>query len=188
MFCLSNKSREGQTLFPLYRSTARSMFQTGREISEYANYASHFVSDFASNVGASFAPEDAFHYIYAVLHSPTYRTRYAEFPKIDFPRIPLTTDAELFRKLCALGADLVALHLLEDDYEAASWNVSESGPPAVAGGSSAENKYPPATAGGTDKSPFAQPITRFKGSGNAKVAKGHPKHKDGNVYINPSIL
>jgi predicted helicase len=61
----------------------------------------------------SITPEDIFHYAYAVFHSPTYRTRYAEFLKIDFPRLPLTSDLELFRALAAKGAELVTLHLLE---------------------------------------------------------------------------
>ncbi len=61
----------------------------------------------------TFGPEDVFNYIYAVFHSPTYRTRYAEFLKSDFPRVPLTSDVKLFRSLCGLGAELVALHLLE---------------------------------------------------------------------------
>ncbi len=60
-----------------------------------------------------FSPEDIFHYIYAVFHSPTYRKRYAEFLKIDFPRVPITSDVALFRNLCKLGAELVGLHLLE---------------------------------------------------------------------------
>lgn len=60
-----------------------------------------------------FGPEDVFHYIYAILHSPTYRARYAEFLKIDFPRVPLTADPALFQALAALGRELVALHLLE---------------------------------------------------------------------------
>jgi len=65
-------------------------------------------------VGATtFGPEDVFNYIYAIFHSPTYRTRYAEFLKSDFPRVPLTSDVNLFRLLCGLGAELVALHLLE---------------------------------------------------------------------------
>lgn len=51
--------------------------------------------------------------MYAVFHSPAYRARYAEFLKIDFPRLPLTTDVGLFRALCALGERLVALHLME---------------------------------------------------------------------------
>jgi hypothetical protein len=48
-----------------------------------------------------------------VFHSPTYRTRYAEFLKIDFPRLPLTSSLELFRPLAKLGGELVALHLME---------------------------------------------------------------------------
>ena len=39
--------------------------------------------------GGFFGPEDVFYYAYAVFHSPTYRERYAEFLKIDFPRLPL---------------------------------------------------------------------------------------------------
>ena len=62
---------------------------------------------------ADLVPEDIFHYAYAVFHSPSYRTRYAEFLKIDFPRLPLTGSLELFRALAQLGSELVALHLLE---------------------------------------------------------------------------
>lgn len=53
--------------------------------------------------------------MYAVFHSPTYRSRYAEFLKIDFPRLPLTSNPELFRSLCALGSELVSLHLMEEN-------------------------------------------------------------------------
>lgn len=60
-----------------------------------------------------FTPEDVFSYIYAVFHSPTYRKRYAEFLKIDFPRVPLTSDKKIFWKLVSLGRELVGLHLLE---------------------------------------------------------------------------
>lgn len=59
------------------------------------------------------AHEDIFHYAYAVFHSPSYRTRYAEFLKIDFPRLPLTSNLELFRKLACLGCELKSLHILE---------------------------------------------------------------------------
>lgn len=62
--------------------------------------------------GQTFGPEDIFHYIYAIFHSPAYRARYAEFLKIDFPRVPLTSDKKLFASLVALGAKLVDLHLL----------------------------------------------------------------------------
>jgi hypothetical protein len=72
-----------------------------------------FVRDGRGDLRESFGPEDVFHYMYAVFHSPQYRERYAEFLKIDFPRLPLTSDAELFRALCALGERLVGLHLME---------------------------------------------------------------------------
>ena len=58
-------------------------------------------------------PEDIFYYAYAVFHSPTYRERYAEFLKIDFPRLPLTSDVELFAALVKFGAELVSLHLMK---------------------------------------------------------------------------
>ena len=60
-------------------------------------------------------PEGLFDYIYAVLHSPTYRERYAEFLKIDFPRIPYPDDPAIFHALAEKGAALRALHLMESD-------------------------------------------------------------------------
>ncbi|RNI28918.1 DNA methyltransferase [Rufibacter immobilis] len=60
-----------------------------------------------------FAPLDLLDYIYAVLHSPSYRERYKEFLKIDFPRVPNPQDAEQFWQLAALGGELRQLHLLE---------------------------------------------------------------------------
>ena len=57
-----------------------------------------------SNGEETFAPIDLLDYIYAVLHSPTYREKYKEFLKIDFPRVPYPKDAATFWKLVALGA------------------------------------------------------------------------------------
>lgn len=61
----------------------------------------------------SFAPIDLLDYIYAVLHSPSYRETYKEFLKIDFPRVPYPTDVEEFWRLVALGGELRSLHLME---------------------------------------------------------------------------
>ena len=61
----------------------------------------------------SFAPIDLLDYIYAVLHSPTYRSTYKEFLKIDFPRVPYPTDVETFWQLVKLGGELREIHLLE---------------------------------------------------------------------------
>jgi hypothetical protein len=71
-----------------------------------------FTPDGSGDLTTTIGPEDIFHYMYAVLHSPTYRTRYAELLKIDFPRIPITSDTELGKTLVRYGAMLVDLHLL----------------------------------------------------------------------------
>ena len=76
---------------------------------------------------SSLTPEDIFHFIYAVFHSPGYRSRYAEFLKIDFPRLPLTGNLELFRALSQLGGELVALHLLEFKEEEHSCSSKSTG-------------------------------------------------------------
>jgi predicted helicase len=66
------------------------------------------------NLDKTFGPRDVFDYIYAVLHSPAYRSRYADFLKSDFPRIPLPKDGDIFCELVELGRQLVALHLLDE--------------------------------------------------------------------------
>ncbi|GAG98596.1 unnamed protein product, partial [marine sediment metagenome] len=71
-----------------------------------------FVPDGKGDLKETFGPEDIFNYAYAIFHSPTYRSRYAEFLKIDFPRLPLTSDLTLFRALCEKGAELMSWHLL----------------------------------------------------------------------------
>lgn len=63
--------------------------------------------------GEVFAPIDLLDYIYAVLHSPSYREKYKEFLKIDFPRVPYPKDLSTFRKLTNLGSQLRQIHLLE---------------------------------------------------------------------------
>lgn len=61
-----------------------------------------------------FAPIDLLDYIYAVLHSPTYREKYKEFLKIDFPRVPYPEDIDNFWQLVKLGGELRSIHLLEN--------------------------------------------------------------------------
>jgi predicted helicase len=62
----------------------------------------------------TFAPIDLLDYIYAVLYSNNYRTKYKEFLKIDFPRIPYPKNAEQFQKLVSIGSLLRSLHLMEN--------------------------------------------------------------------------
>jgi predicted helicase len=71
----------------------------------------HFIIELAYKKDLS--PEQIFYYIYAVLYSNIYRTKYAEFLKIDFPRVPFTSDYKLFIKMGEYGKRLVDLHLLK---------------------------------------------------------------------------
>lgn len=94
------------------------------ETTREPNLNAEIVEKFASNLGLSFtaektdqadtfAPIDLLDYIYAVLHSPTYRETYKEFLKIDFPRVPYPKEVNQFWQLVALGGDLRKTHLLE---------------------------------------------------------------------------
>ncbi len=67
----------------------------------------------ADNLPEGTSPEDIFNYIYAVFHSPIYRKKYAEFLRIEFPRLPLPMGKEVFINLASLGHDLVQLHLMK---------------------------------------------------------------------------
>jgi len=112
--------KEVNYLFPLYlyrspqilTSTASSADSTPQ-----LNYNPHFLVSFKNRLGlgaeATLSGEDVFFFMYAVLHSVGYRRRYAEFLKIDFPRVPLTRDKGLFRALVEKGRELVSLHLME---------------------------------------------------------------------------
>lgn len=119
--CLvSNASGERAYLFPLYLAANRGLIAD----SQFGtNLATRFVTHIVQRLGLQLpatqqlprelTPEDIFRYMYAVFHSPGYRIRYAEFLKIEFPRLPLTWSLELFRALARLGGELVAVHLLE---------------------------------------------------------------------------
>ncbi|MDE0471469.1 MAG: hypothetical protein OXH57_05975 [Ekhidna sp.] len=61
----------------------------------------------------TFAPIDLLDYIYAVLHSPTYREKYKAFLKIDFPKVPYPKDRDTFWQLVKLGGEIRQIHLLE---------------------------------------------------------------------------
>ncbi len=77
------------------------------------NIAPALIETLANAYKKTPSPEQIFFYIYAVLYSNTYRTKYAEFLKTDFPRIPFTKDYKLFNKLAGYGEKLVDFHLLK---------------------------------------------------------------------------
>jgi predicted helicase len=108
VICMSPKTSNNGFVFPLY------LYSNGTTITQQnrANFSSQFLKSLTVKLGKLPAHEVIFYYIYAALHSPTYRTRYAEFLKIDFPRIPLTSNPDLFQTLATLGEQLVSLHLM----------------------------------------------------------------------------
>ncbi len=114
------------TIFPLYLyangETESQQELVPHENDRRPNLAAAFVRAFEQKLGLTFlpeghgnlkktfGPEDIFHYAYAIFHSQSYRERYAEFLKLDFPRLPLTSKVALFSKLCPCGERLVLLH------------------------------------------------------------------------------
>jgi hypothetical protein len=117
------------TLFPLY------LYHDGKlpdgdlfvreepEDKRRPNFSAAFIKDFRERLNVTFVldglgmpskrivgPELIFNYAYAVFHSPGYRERYGEFLRTDFPRLPLTGDYTLFKKLATFGGELVDLH------------------------------------------------------------------------------
>ncbi len=126
MCFISNKGRESNYFFPLYlhkqKESERRKFRDGVMMlfepeAEYetkeANLSPEFLEAVKESLGSEPTPEEIFYYIYAVLYSPTYRKRYEEFLKIDFPRVPLPLNYEMFKELNNLGKELVDLHLLK---------------------------------------------------------------------------
>ena len=119
---ISSQTKEAGYVFPLYIYPEATI--DGVPNPRVPNFNPDTIAAFADALGlafvseksasaTTFAPIDVLDYIYAVLHSPTYRETYKEFLKIDFPRVPYPTDAA-FWPLVALGAQLRALHLLDD--------------------------------------------------------------------------
>ena len=108
---LSSKTSNSAHAFPLYRypDDSQELFQSSKE----ANFSPAFISQFSRSIGRPFEAEEAFSYIYSVLHSTTYRLRYSEFLRSDFPRILLPISAKLGSALIKLGDELVSVHLMQ---------------------------------------------------------------------------
>lgn len=121
--------RGGPSTFPLYLYPATKEQQTIDQTTERTpNLNPAIVKQIADGLGLNFVPEkstdalqcfstfapiDILDYIYAVLHSPTYREKYKEFLKIDFPRVPYPKDKDTFWQLVKLGGEIRQIHLLE---------------------------------------------------------------------------
>lgn len=109
----------------------------GREIARKIGRIYYPIAEYPTKDGDEhLTPKEIFYYAYAILHSPTYRSRYAEQLKINFPRLPLTSDKELFKGLVVLGNELVNLHLLGENPldssktildDSSKWNIKIGG-------------------------------------------------------------
>ena len=119
---ISNRSEPTAHVFPLYLYPYPEGLRISTERS--LNFKPAFLAALSEALGlphtAPFnlpkgvSPEEILAYIYAILYSPTYRERYYEFLKYDFPRIPLPQDIDQFRTLSALGQRLIDCHLLKE--------------------------------------------------------------------------
>ena len=112
---ISSASRERTYVFPLYTYPNTENDQTNLFLEKTPNLSPKFLEAIKEKLGKIPTPEKIFYYAYAIFHSPTYRTRYAEFLKIDFPRLPLTSNQKLFHELAIKGEELVNLHLMKPD-------------------------------------------------------------------------
>jgi predicted helicase len=122
---VSNRTSEITSTFPLYIYPETNGQQTIEQSNERKpNLKAEIVNQIAEKLGLAFtnerettentfAPIDILDYIYAVLHSPTYREKYKEFLKIDFPRVPYPKDKDTFWQLVKLGGEIRQIHLLE---------------------------------------------------------------------------
>jgi predicted helicase len=127
---VSNRTSEITSTFPLYLYPQTTSQQTLDQTTQRTpNLNPEILKQIAEGLGlkftnekntstssvtnATFAPIDLLDYIYAVLHSPSYREKYKEFLKIDFPRVPYPTNQETFWKLVKLGGEIRQIHLLE---------------------------------------------------------------------------
>jgi type I restriction-modification system DNA methylase subunit len=111
---LSSQTREASYVFPLYV-----LLDDLGVKKKMLNFNPNIYNKVCQGLGFEPEPEQLFSYIYAVLHSPSYRKRYGEFLKIDFPRIPYPTDKGEFERLAGLGQQLIDLHLMRhsDEWE-----------------------------------------------------------------------
>ncbi|MBL8907272.1 MAG: N-6 DNA methylase [Rhizobiales bacterium] len=105
--CLISSDTKSQNyVFPLYTF--------GKDGTAHENLGEQFRNGIDARYDRLYTPQEVMAYVYAVLHAPSYRRRYLEFLRADFPRIPLPVTAESFEALSHLGWALVQAHLLRD--------------------------------------------------------------------------
>lgn len=76
------------------------------------NFSQQFRTFVDKKYKRHYGSEEVLGYIYAILHSPTYREKYLEFLKNDFPRVLFVSRRKTFETLSVLGWELVQAHVL----------------------------------------------------------------------------
>lgn len=107
---ISLQSKEISYVFPLYLYPEEGSIDTSRR----PNLDEKIWAQINTAIGKEATPEDIFDYIYGILHSPSYRAKYKEFLKVDFPRIPYPKDQTEFEHFRSFGNQLRELHLMHN--------------------------------------------------------------------------
>ena len=112
---LAPNTASSSYLFPLYLYPDENLYNNSKTktYQREVNIKPKILEVLEKTYGKKSNPEAIFYYIYAVLYSNTYRQKYAEFLKTDFPRIPFCRDYNLFRTMGNSGKKLVELHLMK---------------------------------------------------------------------------
>ncbi|MCJ7508686.1 MAG: DNA methyltransferase, partial [candidate division Zixibacteria bacterium] len=112
--CVFESAFANNTVCPLYLYPGKGdMFIQEEAQERKPNLNPKLVESLTEAYGKEPIPEEIFYYMYGVLYSNIYRSKYAEFLKIDFPRVPFTKDYELFNTIGKYGSKLVELHSLK---------------------------------------------------------------------------
>lgn len=108
-------SRGVMALSPLWLYSSQSGDLLDENVNHHRrpNLSEEWAHGLTSSLGTLPSPEESLAWIYAVLNAPSYRTRYADFLKRDFPRVPLTTNKKIFVRLVSLGGELIRLHTMQ---------------------------------------------------------------------------
>ncbi|AYE36923.1 DNA methyltransferase (plasmid) [Borrelia turcica IST7] len=108
--CLvSNKTKEASYFYPLFIKEEHGAL--GNVVKD--NFTESFRNFIDTKYPKKFKPQKILAYIYAILNSNTYKTKFYEFLKIDFPKIIFTDEIETFESLSRLGNMLISAHLLK---------------------------------------------------------------------------
>ncbi len=113
---IRSDNKGSETIFPLYLYEdygQKNLFGSNSGKHPHANISDLIWEQLSRSDLSHALPENIFNYIYGILYSNTYRCKYNEFLKIDFPRIPFTKNYKLFQRIADLGKKLVDLHLLK---------------------------------------------------------------------------